>query len=180
MINGELTCAYLEHHGVKGQKWGVRRYQNEDGSLTELGRKRYGTNITKVSKKFVNSQLKALRDHDLNETAHGRAGTNSGIITRKAQEELRKTTEYKDYEELQNWLLEMQKQASRQHGKNVQLVLDRDLASIYSTTSEKVNKKGREIEEKYRSEFASAMLKDLGYEDTERGRQWLQKKGFVR
>ena len=32
----------LYHHGVEGQKWGVRRYQNEDGSLTEAGRKRYG------------------------------------------------------------------------------------------------------------------------------------------
>ena len=32
----------LEHHGIKGQKWGRRRYQNADGSLTTLGRSRYG------------------------------------------------------------------------------------------------------------------------------------------
>ena len=33
----------LYHHGVKGQKWGVRRYQNPDGSLTPEGMKKYGT-----------------------------------------------------------------------------------------------------------------------------------------
>ena len=31
---------YLMHHGVKGQKWGVRRYQNPDGTLTAEGRKK--------------------------------------------------------------------------------------------------------------------------------------------
>lgn len=31
----------LYHHGIKGQKWGVRRFQNADGSLTEAGKKRY-------------------------------------------------------------------------------------------------------------------------------------------
>ena len=34
----------LYHWGIKGQKWGIRRYQNEDGTLTEAGKKRYNTN----------------------------------------------------------------------------------------------------------------------------------------
>lgn len=33
----------LAHHGIKGQRWGVRRYMNEDGTLTPAGRARYGT-----------------------------------------------------------------------------------------------------------------------------------------
>lgn len=38
IVNGELY-----HHGVKGQKWGIRRYQYADGTLTPAGRKRYNT-----------------------------------------------------------------------------------------------------------------------------------------
>lgn len=33
----------LYHHGIKGQRWGVRRYQNQDGTLTAAGKKRYRT-----------------------------------------------------------------------------------------------------------------------------------------
>ena len=36
---------YLAHHGVKGQKWGIRRYQNEDGSYTDEGKRRYGHHL---------------------------------------------------------------------------------------------------------------------------------------
>lgn len=37
-----MQYTYLCHYGVKGQKWGQRRYQNEDGTLTEEGKARYG------------------------------------------------------------------------------------------------------------------------------------------
>lgn len=36
-----LSNDYLEHHGIKGQKWGVRRYQNPDGTLTAEGLAKY-------------------------------------------------------------------------------------------------------------------------------------------
>lgn len=39
---------YLEHHGIRGQKWGVRRYQNSDGSLTSAGKKRIRTKDEKL------------------------------------------------------------------------------------------------------------------------------------
>lgn len=38
------NSSQLKHHGVKGMKWGVRRYRNKDGSLTDAGKKRYGDN----------------------------------------------------------------------------------------------------------------------------------------
>lgn len=38
----------LYHHGIKGQKWGRRRWQNEDGTLTKAGKEIYfGKNLRK-------------------------------------------------------------------------------------------------------------------------------------
>lgn len=54
--------SYLTHHGILGMKWGVRRYQNSDGSLTTAGKKRYSGNIgdaDTVSTKRLKSDIKA-------------------------------------------------------------------------------------------------------------------------
>lgn len=37
ILNPDVIC----HHGILGMKWGIRRYQNKDGSLTAAGKKRY-------------------------------------------------------------------------------------------------------------------------------------------
>ena len=40
----------LYHHGIKGQKWGIRRYQNKDGSLTPTGKKRQAEEIKNLNR----------------------------------------------------------------------------------------------------------------------------------
>ena len=52
----------LYHHGIKGQRWGVRRFQNEDGSLTAKGEKRYAKGEEMVKKgQTVGSKNKAMK-----------------------------------------------------------------------------------------------------------------------
>ena len=52
---------FIEHHGVKGQKHGVRRYQNDDGSLTTLGRQHYGIGLRNWIKSRFNPAEKGYR-----------------------------------------------------------------------------------------------------------------------
>lgn len=65
---------YLAHHGIKGQKHGVRKYQNPDGSLTPLGRIHYGVGAAKnaIRKKIaptnaeLNAQIRKQKSKNLN------------------------------------------------------------------------------------------------------------------
>lgn len=59
----------LRHWGVKGMRWGKRRYQNKDGSLTDLGRKRLKTEDyhEDYNKAHSSKNVKLMSDKELRE-----------------------------------------------------------------------------------------------------------------
>lgn len=49
-MRNDFESGYLAHHGILGQKWGIRRFQNPDGSLTAEGKLRYNPDGTKKTR----------------------------------------------------------------------------------------------------------------------------------
>lgn len=73
----------LMHHGIKGQKWGVRRYQNEDGSLTPAGMKRYGVGDGKDSSKIRYKQIRRNLNVDIEGAEQNIAKANTQLKKRR-------------------------------------------------------------------------------------------------
>lgn len=82
LIASEENLAYLAHHGIQGQKWGIRRFQNEDGSLTPEGRERYGLNKPVRGWKAENSAYRMdKRSKDIIKTIKKEAKMNKEKLT---------------------------------------------------------------------------------------------------
>lgn len=75
---------YLAHHGIKGQRWGVRRFRERDGDLTAAGQQRYGVgNGRKKSQHRINLEEKyrkaGMSKEDAEQKANKRINVEKGV-----------------------------------------------------------------------------------------------------
>lgn len=85
---------FLAHHGIKNQKWGVRRFQNPDGSYTEEGKKRYGKakeKLSDITKPITESiaRKKRNREYEKNRSSMSDKDLNAAIDRLKKEKQLR-------------------------------------------------------------------------------------------
>lgn len=90
---------YIKHHGIKGQKWGVRRFQNKDGSLTDAGRKRYGDGTTSDDYRNALNATKTVSEGV--EQVRKFKSSSDKLKDRKVEKDIRKNVSQMSDKELQ-------------------------------------------------------------------------------
>lgn len=192
---------YFGHHGIDGMKWGQRRWQNLDGSLTAAGRVHYGYGPPRESsnssgkvmsyrdnKKLAKTLTKAINKQKRDSYSMKGAGDaerykNQREVKKRMAEAIDSTDEQKAlmkaYDEL------------RKHEETTGMYKDKDgkwhkrewtdeEKKKYDELGEEVNKanktaleKEKQVRDMFKDELLSAKLKDLGQEDTAEGRKVL-------
>lgn len=74
-IINPIKDEYLAHHGIKGQRWGYRHYQNPDGTLTPAGKERYGVGrdgeMSSAGKRQFKVDQRAIKGQHMYENGEG-------------------------------------------------------------------------------------------------------------
>ena len=168
----------LYHFGIKGMKWGVRRYQNEDGTLTPAGKKHYGNMSDDKLQKSLYKQVKKARakqsDWSNQWNVNNTIGKHSKAVEDRYRKDVKKFQSSDEYKKAMRKLAELDKKAGR--GEISQDQYDKQYINIrksmYSPdldTSVRYTDNGRKYSEAYLKKYGNdlnvAYLKDLGYDD---------------
>ena len=156
----------LYHYGIKGQKWGVRRYQNSDGTLTSEGKQRYGTDkdMKREARKEVRAENKKAYQLGRQATIDSYAAYIAGRKALKAQVRYDKNPKNRKLNKL-----EAKQRASER--------LHEQAAKSQKNAQEHIN----ELVSKYGKDAVKGMVYDKKGRVSERvnnGKDWLESAGL--
>lgn len=154
------TSDTIMHYGIKGQKWGVRRYQNEDGSLTPAGERR------------ANKALKQARKAAKKENVPGRSKDSSG----------------KNYDEAEKEIIAERDRITKKYSKALKKLDEKDYSDSDDPEFDRYLD-FEKLDYKYRTEINKArkwadqklfeaQFKDIGMDDeqSQKAAEWLRKR----
>nr|DAE20902.1 MAG TPA: hypothetical protein [Siphoviridae sp. ctgBD49] len=201
----------LYHYGVKGMKWGVRRFQNKDGTLTSKGKKRYSGNRGDIEKQIdpesddqwigLQKEIEKKSGDWYNQIGVSKRFEDTikwaGKAKKKLEEELKQYRTKGDikFDEARKKLNELEikrynskglkkfiygLKADEARGRLSDIRIGNLTAQLTPKGRAKADEmyfKRRELEKAFKkkleSRLASTILRDLGYNDTKAGRQFL-------
>lgn len=188
--------SYICHHGIKGMRWGVRRYQNSDGSLTAEGRKKYGS-----VEKFKSSSVYKKTQKTINKTFNKSDKKNTTTVLSEYANErdkvflnASKRVKSKNPRIGTIFLMSNGRMATSQNveseiqkGSHIQQINYLNYGKDINETTSMMDislKYGhqsdlKKVAEKYSNKYAGAYLKDIGESDTAEGRAYLKTLGIV-
>ena len=148
----------LMHYGIKGQKWGVRRYQNKDGSYTNAGKTRY-------SVLGMRHDVKKARKAAQKENVSGRSKYSTGVNYDKALARNRE-----DKKKMQKRYEDLEKKGYDSFGSEKEFM---KAWNSYDRANRRMISRGK-------AAINEAMLKDAGYSQREirGGMEYLRKRGI--
>ena len=175
MDENTLTEKYygeLYHHGIAGMKWGVRRYQNKDGSLTPAGRKRQAKlkseldmlDGTKPAQKSPKSRLAAY--HEKKQVEKEKAEKEARLAKARQAKMEKKQAEEERAKKLENGEIPIEKMTDQEIQARIDRVkLENSLKEamkvpVTEVTTEKTNR-GKDFSEKFKDDVVDKLAKNV-------------------
>lgn len=168
----------LYHYGIKGMKWGIRRYQNSDGSLTPAGKKHYSKMSDDKLQKSLYKQVKKARadqsdwsnQWDVNNTI----GENSKAVQDKYKKDYDEYMNSKQRKEADKKLKNLDRRFNQgkidpdeydKEWENIQKLVYKPELDRSVTIGSNGRKYSKEYIDKYGRDLNIGYLKDLGYDE---------------
>ena len=151
----------LYHHGIKGMHWGVRRYQNPDGTYTSAGKARYGNSSsgssratsTKNRKQFISDAKNALTSKTAKKIYKGAAITAgvlaTGYAANMTMQEVENHKNYKRAKELTDGIIDKYYRKHPDEQKEIirQMIMTKNMSGLVQNSTERRNARKQAITE---------------------------------